>query len=690
MKSKLNLNNKSKIKIYFLIFFLASIFIVPLVSLNIHMNLLNKSFIKFYMYQDIIFQISNRKFLKLWFLFEAIVIISIFYIHNNSKKIYHSATTEVIKGIHTPNRAGQNQHGSARFMTKDEFDKEYGSFIFDGNGRLENKLFNHEPLNENDFNKLKNRGLKTGGIAVSMTKDGAKEKIHYIDGDVHSLIVGATRAGKSRTVVIQSICTMALAEDSMIINDPKGELYDYTSSFLKRLGYNVKVLNFKNPLKSDSYNFLQPVIDSVNNENIPEAINKTWDIVTSLVDKNDKGEAIWTNGEMSVVGAAILSVVYDNKDKPEYQTMSSVYHFIAHMCKTITKVDKLGRQISYIPLEDYVKVMKHLDKNHPALELMAISDIAPSRTRGSFYTSALSTLRLFTSPYIHSMSLKSDILPKYINDKKSVVFIILPDQKTTYYPIATLFITQLYESLIEISDKYGGRLLRKCHFILDEFGNFTKIEDFTSKLTAGGGRGILFNLFLQDFMQLDIKYSKEIAKVIRSNCENWIYLQTDDIDTLEEFYKKLNTYTIHSYSLNKVGNLKDDSTLNLMSRNLLNADEIGKIRRPQTLITKRNMPVIVNAPDLSQWYFNKFLGLGDVEHNRNIRIKMLEDKKDLEIENKKNLNDLKIITMPDRFIFMYSYIQNKLNTLDNELYAKNKSKNYEKHKEELRNAIFEK
>lgn len=80
------------------------------------------------------------------------------------------------------------------------------------------------------------RILKEGGIVIGMTKCGQKEKIHYIADDTHTLTIGATRSGKTRTLVLQSICLMALAGESLVISDPKAELYQYAAPFWRNSG----------------------------------------------------------------------------------------------------------------------------------------------------------------------------------------------------------------------------------------------------------------------------------------------------------------------------------------------------------------------------------------------------------------------------------------------------------------------
>jgi type IV secretion system protein VirD4 len=183
-----------------------------------------------------------------------------------------------------------------------------------------------------------------------------------------------------------------------------------------------------------------------------------WDLTNTLVGKSN-GEKIWTNGEMSVIAAAILCVVCDNKKRPEYQNLTNVYWFISEMCKSI------GNKM---PMLEYVK---KLPQNHPAKALLSISDVAPSRTRGSFYTSALTTLRLLTSKSIYAITNQSDFAIDGVGEKKQALFIILPDEKTVFYPIASLIISQQYELLANMADRRGGRLLQRVNFMLDEFGN---------------------------------------------------------------------------------------------------------------------------------------------------------------------------------------------------------------------------
>ncbi len=463
-----------------------------------------------------------------------------------------------------------------------------------------------------DHLKKPNKGF-FGGLVVGYAKESGMETLYYLSDDVHSVTIGATRSGKSRCIVLQTIAYTALAGESMVVNDPKGELANYTTTYLQRLGYEVVLLDFKSPLKSSRYNFLQPVIDAVNRKDNAKAVDLVWDITSSLVGE-PKGERIWSDGESSVIAGAVMAVVFDNQNKPEFQNFTNVYHFVLNMCKTEGNDMLINKYIKDIP------------DSHPAKGLFGIAQIAPSKTRGSFFTAALATLRLFTNENIYSQTSKSDFILSETGNKKRVIFIILPDEKTTFYSLASLFVYQHYVSLTENADERGGRLRVRVNFLLDEFGNFTQIPAFSNMLTVGGGRGIRFNLFLQSFAQIEEKYGKEQSETIKDNCHCWIYLKTANPETAGTISKKLGQYTTSSYSRsasyssNAGSNANLSNSMNLIARSLLTEDEILRIERPYVLVMfSGHYSAIMRLPDLSSWKFNQALGLGDKEHNRLVR-----------------------------------------------------------------------
>lgn len=560
---------------------------------------------------------SQEKQRQLFLLFEVIVLMMCVLTFVFSDRTYQADVYKVTDDISVPVPYGQGQHGTAWFMSDKQKTDTFKYVKISRNDELISKLIE---LGKQRYQAVENGVVFTpeiikstaldfeGGIAVSHELAQWQEYIACIIDDVHILIIGATRSGKTRCLVIQSICLLALAGEGIVVNDPKGELYHYTRPFLEALGYTVHVVDFNLPKKSDHYNPLQMIIDAVNEGRIDDAQTYTWDFVTFLVEKNDHSEPIWTNGEMAVIAAAVMCVVYDNRNHPEYQNLTNVYNFIANMCKTVNKVT---------PIDEY---MKKLPDTHPAKSMMAIAKIAPDKMGGSFYTSALTTLRLFITNDLYSMTKESDFsLDDIGKNPKQALFFILPDQKSTFYPIVTLLVAQQYEQLVSYAKKHGNRLPYRVNYILDEFGNFAAINDFQTKMTVAGGYGIRWNLFIQDFNQLTDKYGQEVAKIIQGNCHYWIYLHSQDNSTNEEISKSMGKYTTSSYSLGgstqKYAAPSSSTNIQLCERNLLNPDEVMKIKRPYQIVLSANSPAVMRSPDISEWTFNTMLGMGNKAHN---------------------------------------------------------------------------
>lgn len=560
---------------------------------------------------------KQEKLGKLFLLLEALVVLLCAVYFVCAERSYQADTYQVTDNICVPVPYGQGQHGTAWFMSeKQKKSCFHYAEISQRNGviaaLIEQGRKRYEAI-ENGIEFVPEAIDTTsltidGGIAVSQELAQFKEYIVCIIDDVHILIIGATRSGKTRCLVIQSICTLALAGEGIVVNDPKGELYHYMHSFLESMDYTVHVVDFNNPKKSDRYNPLQMIIDAVNENRIDDAQTYAWDFVTFLVEKNEHSEPIWSNGEMSVIAAAVMCVVYDNKDHPEYQNLTNVYNFIANMCKPVNKV---------LPIDTY---MDKLPDSHPAKKLMAIAKLAPDKMGGSFYTAALTTLRLFITNDIYNMTKESEFSLSDVGAKpKQALFFILPDQKTTYYPIVTLLVSQQYEQLVTYAKKCGNRLPHRVNYILDEFGNFAAISDFQTKMTVAGGYGIRWNLFIQDFNQLVDKYGQEVAKIIQGNCHYWIYLHSQDNSTNEEISKSMGRYTTSTYSLGgstqRYSAPSSSANIQLSERSLLNPDEVAKIQRPYQLVLSADAPAVMYSPDISKWTFNTMLGLGNKEHN---------------------------------------------------------------------------
>lgn len=263
---------------------------------------------------------------------------------NNKKNIYHSEQVELTPKIKVPKPVGQGQYGTGWWLNKKEYNKVFKCNIIDRNN----------PYTEVAF--------ESGGVITNVEKDGNTDKIYYIADNIHTLLVGSSGSGKSRSVIIPTITMLGLAGENMFISDVKGELYLYTAEKLKELGYDVIALDFISFLKSNWYNYLDIIINAVEDNNIPLAESLVSDMVNILVEKNDKTEPIWKNGEMSVIKTAIMAVVLENKGKREYQILPNAYYFVAEMFKP----DKLGK----MPIDSY---MDSKEANDPIKKFFAVA-----------------------------------------------------------------------------------------------------------------------------------------------------------------------------------------------------------------------------------------------------------------------------------------------------------------------------
>ena len=231
---------------------------------------------------------------------------------------------------------------------------------------------------------------------------------------------------------------------------------------------------------------------------------------------------------------------------------------------------------------------------------------------------------MFVDEYVANNIQTSDFDINNFGNKKTAIYILLPDDRDTYHRLGSILVKQLYTSLVEQSRQTGGELKNRMNFILDEFANFTKIDSFQAMLTVARGRNIRFFLCLQSLLsQIEDKYGKEGAQSIIDNCM-LMYLKTGNIETANKISERLGTYTAQSYGESSNSNSKYDkssSSMSLISRKLLTPDEVLMIENPYALVmVSGKPPAITTIPDISKMHFNKINGMGSKEHNQKLRI----------------------------------------------------------------------
>lgn len=161
--------------------------------------------------------VANEKFLPLFFLVFSLFEVLIFAMLVINKNSFYSELDSITDKIQTPKSIGQGQHGTARWQTQKEFEKNFKCNkipIERKRNFIIRKIFKKKKKEDNNE-------IVKGGLVVGYKKTKKAEKIYFVDDNIHSLTVGATRSGKTRSVVLQTIGNLALAGESMILSDPK-------------------------------------------------------------------------------------------------------------------------------------------------------------------------------------------------------------------------------------------------------------------------------------------------------------------------------------------------------------------------------------------------------------------------------------------------------------------------------------
>lgn len=303
--------------------------------------------------------INERRVFIIFCAIELIIVTLLLLFSNRKKNIYHSNTIKLTNKIEVPIPIGDGQYGTSWWLDKKDYSKIFKCNILDKNKKY----------NEVSFS--------SGGVIVNFEKKDNLEKYYYIDDNLHLLLVGSSGSGKSRSIIIPTITMLGLAGENMFISDVKGELYLYTANKLKELGYDVIAIDYIQFLKSNKYNYLDIVINAVEDGNIALAESLVNDIVNVLVTKNDKTEPIWVNGEMSVIKTAIMAVVLENKGKRKYQTLANAYYFVAEMFKIAEDGEML-----------IDKYMKNKEANDPIKKFYAVARNCTKQNKRKFRSSS--------------------------------------------------------------------------------------------------------------------------------------------------------------------------------------------------------------------------------------------------------------------------------------------------------------
>jgi type IV secretion system protein VirD4 len=393
------------------------------------------------------------------------------------------------------------------------------------------------------------------------------KKVWVDNGEYHNIVIGSTGAGKTQTTVLPMVNLLAKHDESMIITDPKGEIYEQTSNYLRSLGYNIVLLNFRDPQQGNSWNPMYLPYSLYRDGNIDKSVELLEDLAANILhDPQSKGQdPFWENTSADYF-AGLACALFEDADPSEINLNS------ISLMTTIGE-EKLANT-TYI--KDY---FSYKDPSGTAYTKASSTLMAPSDTKGSILSVFKQKIQLFASrANLSEMLANNDFDMRDIGRKKTAVFIVIQDEKTTYHSLVTIFLKQCYETLISVAQESGGKLPHRTNFILDEFANMPPLKDVTTMVTAARSRGMRFTFIIQNFAQLNEVYGKDNAETIRGNCGNIIYLISTEMQALEEISKMC-------------GEVKSKEKEKTSSTPLVTVSDLQRLQQWETIILRlRKMP----------------------------------------------------------------------------------------------------
>jgi len=299
---------------------------------------------------------------------------------------------------------------------------------------------------------------------IPLINDG--KNIWVDNGEYHNLVIGSTGSGKTQTVVKPMVNLLAKKGESMIITDPKGEIYKYSASYLKEKGYRIIVLNFREPQRGNSWNPLTLPNKYYRAGNQDKAIELLNDVALNILyDPSNKNESdFWEKSAADYFSGLALGLFQDAKE--EEVNLNS-----------INVMSAVGEE--RYAMSNYIKEYFGMKGEKSNAYMFASSTInAPNDTKGGLLATFRQKIRNFsTGEALSEMLSYSDFDMKDIGNGKTAVFMIIHDEKKTYHPLMTIFIKQCYETLIDVAQENGGKLPVRTNFILDEFANMPPLKD---------------------------------------------------------------------------------------------------------------------------------------------------------------------------------------------------------------------
>ena len=472
---------------------------------------------------------------------------------------------------------GDGQHGTARWANDKEIRQTYA----------------HVPFKVREWRKGQNLPTEQGLILGC--KGQPQELTALVDSDdIHCLMIGASGIGKTAFFLYPNLEYACASGMSWLALDSKGDLARNYGTIAKNCyGYNVSVIDLRNPTRSDGNNLLTLVnryMDIARKdpknlaarakaEKYAKILAKT--IVNPDGDDSNRGQnAFFYDAAEGLLTSVILMLAEflppDKEHPQERRHIVSVFKLVQDLLEPSKVKGKSHFQL----------LMSKLPPDHKARWFAGAALNSAEQAMASVMSTVLSRLNAFLDSELEQvLCFDSAIDAEKFGSEKSAIFLILPEEDTTKNFMAGLMIQNLSRELFAVADENGGKLQNRVVLFCDEFGTMPPF-DVLPLFSAGRSRHLTLVPIIQSLAQLEKNYGKEGSEIIQDNCQDTIFGGfAPNSQTAEVLSKALGNRTVLSGSVSR-GKNDPSQSLQMMERPLLTPDELKSIPKGNFIVQK--------------------------------------------------------------------------------------------------------
>ena len=389
-------------------------------------------------------------------------------------------------------------------------------------------------------------------------------------------VYGASGSKKTRAFCMNMILQSAARRSSLIICDPKSELYEKSSAYLRDQGYTVKVFNLVTPAASDSWNCLSEIEGQ-------ELMAQLFCDVIIKNTGNGQGDHFWDNAEMNLLKALVL---YVERGYPEdRRNIGEVYQLLA-----TSSEKELNALFDVLPI------------SHPAKAPYSIFKQSSESVRGGVIIGLGSRLQVFQNQDIRNITGHDEIDLELPGKQPCAYYCITSDQDSTFDFLSSLFLSFIFIKLVRYADQNcpGGALPVPVHVLGEELCACGVIPDLSRKISVIRSRNISMSCVFQNLAGLQNRYPQNQWQEILGNCDITLFLGCTDALTAQFISdrtgeasiavtskaKQLGTWRISNYTP------EYRETSGVGKRKLMTMDEVLRMDIDRALVILRGKKVL--------------------------------------------------------------------------------------------------